>query len=54
MVDFPDPVFPNIARVSPGFILNEIFLSAVIFVSEYVKERFLNSITPLIFVSIST
>ena len=39
MVDFPDPVFPNIARVSPGFILNEIFLSAVIFVSEYVKER---------------
>ena len=54
MVDFPDPVFPNIASVSPGFTLNEIFLSAVILVSEYVNERLLNSITPLIFVSVST
>ena len=34
MIDvFPEPVFPNIAIVSPGFTVKEMFLSAVMFVS---------------------
>ena len=48
MVDFPDPVFPKMAKVLPDFIINEIFLSAVILVSSYVKLTFLNSIFPSI------
>ena len=37
IVDLPEPVFPKIAKVSPGLTVRLIFFKAVILVSSYVN-----------------
>jgi len=54
IVDFPEPVFPIIATVSPSFMVNDISLSAVMLVSSKVNVTFLNSMVPFIGVSSKT
>ena len=46
MVDFPDPVLPKIAIVSPDLTEMLMFFRAVILVSSYVKVTSLNVIFP--------
>lgn len=48
IVDFPEPVFPKIAKVSPEFTVKLMFFKAVIFVSSYLKVTFLKVTLPLI------